>query len=124
MSAPRCGKWVPVVTPNEKIIALVAIKDPMHIDPAGVVARAKAMFPWIAASLGTPVGVSGQADSFVIPVGKALVAVMQIPVPIPKDNIARAIGKSWRWPQAGSAFAAAGAHLIVSSLQKDNDPRL
>src|SRR5437868_5160236 len=76
------------VTLDDKIIAMVAIKDSTPIDPAAVAERVKTMFPWVAKSVGVPQGEPGQLDSFVIPMDNAVVPVIQIHFPIPAETLA------------------------------------
>jgi hypothetical protein len=81
------------------------------------------MFPWLAKSVGTPPEQPEGNDTFLIPIGDMMVAVLPMHFPIPKETLARAIGMNWAWPEAQAAFDASRAHVIVSALSPTNDPR-
>jgi Domain of unknown function (DUF4261) len=108
---------------EERIIAMVALKESTRIDAAAVVERVKAMFPWLAKSVGTPPEQPDGNDTFLIPIGDMMVAVLPIHFPVPKETLARALAMNWAWPEAAQAFEAHRAHVIVSALSPTNDPR-
>ncbi len=108
---------------EERIIAMVALKESTRISPAAVAERVKTMFPWLAKSVGTPPEQPEGNDTFLIPIGDMMVAVLPIHFPIQKETLARAIGMNWSWPEAQAAFDASRAHVIVSALSPTNDPR-
>jgi hypothetical protein len=108
---------------EERIIAMVALKESTRISPAAVVERVKTMFPWLAKSVGAPPEQPEGNDTILIPIGDMMVAVLPIHFPIPKETLARAIGMNWSWPEAQAAFDGARAHVIVSALSPTNDPR-
>jgi Domain of unknown function (DUF4261) len=108
---------------EERIIAMVALKEATRISPAAVAERVKTMFPWLAKSVGTPPEQPEGNDTFVLPIGDAIVAVVPVHFPIPKETLARAIGMNWAWPEAAATFEKHRAHVIVSALSATNDPR-
>lgn len=109
---------------DDKIIAMIAIRDTTRIDPAAIAERVKTMFPWMAKEVGTPRAEMGELHGCVVPVGDSIVAVIQMHFPIPGETLARAIGMNWLWPDAAEAFAKSRAHFLVSALAPISDPRL
>lgn len=108
---------------DDKIIALVALRDSTRVDPAALAARMKSSFPWLSTSIGAPTAQPGQSDSCLIPMRDGVAVVAQIHQPIPPDTLEFAIAQNFFWPGAEDAFQGARAHMIVSSLAPTNDPR-
>jgi hypothetical protein len=57
---------------EERIIAMVALKEATRISPAAVAERVKTMFPWLAKSVGTPPEQPEGNDTFIIPANKTI----------------------------------------------------
>jgi hypothetical protein len=111
---------------DDKIIAMLAIKDTTPMDPVAVVARLKAMFPWLEKTVGVAVRQGDdKLSGFLIPFGgDTVVAVIPVHMPIPGETLERAIGMNWFWPEAATEFEKSRSHIIISALSASNDPRL
>ena len=109
---------------DDKMIAMVALRDSVVIDPVAVAERVKTMFPWLAASVGVVPVEASQLDSCIIPIGDGIVPLIQMHFPIPEETLAPAIAKCWLWSEAKQAFDKSRAHIIVSALGPVNDVRL
>jgi hypothetical protein len=111
---------------DDKIIAMLAIKDTTPMDPVAVVTRLKAMFPWLEKTVGAAVRQGDdKLSGFLIPFGgDTVVAVIPVHIPIPGETLERAIAMNWFWPEAAAEFQKSRSHLIISALSASNDPRL
>jgi hypothetical protein len=111
---------------DDKIIAMLAIKDTTPMDPVAVVTRLKAMFPWLEKTVGAAVRQGDdKLSGFLIPFGgDTVVAVIPVHIPIPGETLERAIAMNWFWPEAAAEFQKSRAHVIISALSASNDPRL
>lgn len=103
---------------------MIGVRDTTRIDPAAIAERVKTMFPWLAKEVGVATAQPNQLDSCIIPIGDAIVPVIQLHFPIPEETLGYAIGKTWFWPESAEAFAKSRAHVLVSALAPLNDPRL
>jgi len=101
--------------PTEQPIAFVLLEHPVEPDLAAVVAAIRARHPGVSAQVP---GSAPRSNTTLIQCDGALVALMSMPAPVPRDaaTIARAEAT---WPQAAATIGAHRAHLVVSALDKD-----
>lgn len=108
--------------PESLFIALIALEENVKLRANRLANRLRRMFPEIADTVGDPPR-EPVNESFVIPIGEELVAVVAIPMPIPRETLDYPIGKELMWQGAEAAFARSRAHLLVSSMSSSADPR-
>ena len=104
---------------DRKAISLLALKEPVVLEPQRVVLALKTLFPELRDVRIDVAETPDQASALTMMIGDELLAIMFFAMPIPADTLEPALGNELMWKEARAAFAPSPAHLLVTALAKE-----
>jgi Domain of unknown function (DUF4261) len=105
---------------DNRCVALVALKEPVVLDPQRVVFALQTLFPDMQKAQIDVADTPDQASSITLMIEKELAAVLHFGFPIPPATLEWPISNEIMWKGAGPSFAGSQAHLLVSTIGNDD----
>ena len=101
---------------DNKSVALVALKEPVVLEPQRLIMALRALFPDLQKVQIDVADGPDQASGITMMIGNVFAAVLHFGFPIPPETLELPIGNEIMWKEAQPAFAGSPAHLLVTAI--------